>query len=53
MAKTLAIINGILGIWLIITAFLSFSGSAYLWVFLITGVLVAVFGFWGAGAKAA
>lgn len=51
MAKTLAILNGILGLWLIIAAFMNLSGQANLWNYLIVGVLVAIFGFWGSAAK--
>jgi hypothetical protein len=51
MAKTLAILNGILGLWLVVAAFLNFGASVNLWNYLIVGVLVAIFGFWGAGAK--
>jgi hypothetical protein len=51
MAKTLAILNGILGLWLVVSAFLKFSASANLWNYLIVGVLVVIFGFGGAGAK--
>ncbi len=51
MKNTLAILNGILGIWLIIAAFLHLTASANLWNYLIVGILVTIFGFWGASAK--
>jgi hypothetical protein len=51
MAKILAILNGILGLWLVVSAFLNFSASVNLWNYLIVGVLVAIFGFWGASVK--
>jgi hypothetical protein len=51
MTRTLAILNGILGLWLVVSAFLKFSASANLWNYLIVGVLVTIFGFSGAGAK--
>jgi len=51
MTKTLAILNGILGLWLVIAAFLNLTGQANLWNYLIVGVLVTVFGFWGASVK--
>ena len=51
MAKTLAILNGLLGLWLVIAAFLNLSGQANLWNYLIVGVLVVIFGFWGSAAK--
>ena len=51
MAKTLAIFNGILGLWLVIAAFLNLSGQVNLWNYLIVGVLVVIFGFWGASVK--
>jgi len=49
--KILATLNGILGLWLVVSAFLNFSGSVNLWNYLIVGALVAIFGFWGATAK--
>lgn len=51
MTKTLSVLNGILGLWLILVAFLNFSASANLWNYLIVGALVAIFGFWGASVK--
>jgi predicted CDP-diglyceride synthetase/phosphatidate cytidylyltransferase len=51
MTKTLATLNGILGLWLVLSAFLSFSASVNLWNYLTVGVLITIFGFWGAGAK--
>lgn len=41
-------VNGILGIWVIITPYLNFSSSALTSVLVITGILIAIFGFWGA-----
>jgi hypothetical protein len=51
MTKTFAAINGILGLWLILAAFMNLSGQANLWNYLVVGVLVALFGFWGAAVK--
>ena len=53
MIKTLAVLNGILGLWLIVAAFHNFGASANLWNYLIVGVLVTVFGFWGSSVKTA
>jgi len=41
-------VNGILGLWVIVVAFLGFTGSTLLWTLVITGVVVAILGFWGA-----
>ncbi|MCD6232938.1 SPW repeat protein [bacterium] len=49
--KTLSVINGILGLWLIVSAFLKMGVSANLYNYLIVGILVTIFGFWGATAK--
>ena len=51
MAKTLATINGVLGLWLLVSAFLKLSATANLWNYLIVGLAVTVLGFWGAVAK--
>lgn len=37
-------INGILGLWMIVTPFLAFSGVGYFWNDLIIGIVVAVIG---------
>lgn len=39
-------VNGILGLWLIVAAFLNFSPKGNLWDNLIVGIIVAVLGFW-------
>ncbi len=41
-------INGILGLWVILLAFLGLTGSALTWTLAITGIVVAILGFWGA-----
>jgi hypothetical protein len=41
-------VNGILGIWTIIVPFLGFTGSTLTWTLVVTGVIVAILGFWGA-----
>lgn len=41
-------VNGILGLWVIVVAFLGFTGSTLMWTLAITGIVVAVLGFWGA-----
>ena len=40
-------INGVLGIWIIVLAFLGFSESLKRVLFILTGVLIAVFAFKG------
>ncbi|HVW66669.1 MAG TPA: SPW repeat protein [Candidatus Peribacteraceae bacterium] len=42
-------VNGILGLWVLITPFLGLTGQAYIWTLVITGIVIAVLGFWGAG----
>ena len=44
-------VNGILGIWLVIAAFLNFAPKGNLWDNLIVGVIVAVLGFTMVKAK--
>lgn len=44
-------LNGIIGLWLILSAFLGFGDVAKTWNLVICGILVAVFGFWLAGTK--
>jgi len=44
--------NGILGLWLVIAAFLPFSATGNLWDDLIVGVIVGIAGFTMAKAKA-
>ena len=41
-------INGILGIWVIVIAFLGLTGSAFTWTVVVTGVVIAILGFWAA-----
>ena len=41
-------VNGILGLWVIVVAFLGFTGNTLMWTLVITGVVVAILGFWGA-----
>jgi hypothetical protein len=43
-------LNGILGIWVIVIAFLGLTGSSLEWTLVVTGVVVAVLGFWAAGS---
>ncbi len=40
--------NAILGAWLIVLAFLGFTGAALMWSLAITGLAVAILGIWGA-----
>lgn len=41
-------INGILGLWLIVLSFLGFTGTTLMWMLVVTGVIVAILGFWAA-----
>lgn len=41
-------LNGLLGLWLIALPFLSGLGTGVTWTLVITGVAVALLGFWGA-----
>lgn len=42
-------VNGILGLWVLIVPFLGLTGQAYVWTLAVTGIVIAVLGFWGAG----
>ena len=44
-------VNGILGIWLIISAFLKFTAQGNLYNYLIVGIIVTILGFWAAYLK--
>jgi hypothetical protein len=44
-------VNGILGLWTIIVPFLGFTGNTLTWTLVVTGIIVAILGFWG-GAQA-
>lgn len=46
-------VNGILGIWLVILPFLGFAADTLNTILIITGVVIAVLGFWGATEHAA
>jgi VIT1/CCC1 family predicted Fe2+/Mn2+ transporter len=39
--------NGILGLWIILLAFLNLSGTALVWTLAISGIAIAILGFWG------
>ncbi|MDB4978564.1 MAG: hypothetical protein JWM56_750 [Candidatus Peribacteria bacterium] len=41
-------VNGVLGIWIIAVPFLGLSAAQNLWVLAITGLVIAILGFWGA-----
>ncbi len=41
-------VNAILGLWVIAVPFTGLAGSALMWVLVITGIVVAVLGAWGA-----
>ncbi|MES2995058.1 MAG: hypothetical protein V4681_03440 [Patescibacteria group bacterium] len=40
-------LTGLLGLWLVLLAFLGFSGDSLTWSLMITGFLVTALGFWG------
>ncbi len=42
-------VNGILGLWVIVVPFLGLTAQAFTWTLVVTGLVVAVLGFWGAG----
>ncbi len=44
-------INGILGLWVIVIPFLGLTDGTLTWTLVITGIVIAVLGFWG-GATA-
>ena len=46
-------VNGILGLVVLVAAFMGLTGSSMVWTFAVLGVVIAVVGFWGAGAKKA
>lgn len=41
-------VNVILGLWIIAVPFLNMTGSGLMWALVITGLLVAALGVWGA-----
>jgi VIT1/CCC1 family predicted Fe2+/Mn2+ transporter len=45
--------NGILGLVVLVVPFLGIAGSALTWTLVIVGLLIAIFGFWGASEKKA
>ena len=40
--------NGVLGLWVVLVPFLNFSADTNTWTLAISGLLIAVLGFWGA-----
>lgn len=44
-------LNGILGLVVLVVAFMGLTGSAMVWTFAILGIIIAILGFWGAGVK--
>ena len=42
---------GILGIWVVIVPYLGFADSALKILLVITGIVIAILGFWAAAAK--
>ncbi|MEK9156138.1 MAG: SPW repeat protein [Patescibacteria group bacterium] len=41
-------VNGILGIWVLLVPFLGFTPEALTSVLVVTGLVIAILGFWGA-----
>jgi len=41
-------VNGILGLWILLLPFVGLTGDGYLWALALSGVLIAILGFWGA-----
>ncbi|HUY62334.1 MAG TPA: hypothetical protein VMV50_00880 [Candidatus Paceibacterota bacterium] len=41
--------NGVLGLAVLVAAFMGLTGTATVWTFSILGALIAILGFWGAG----
>lgn len=46
-------VNTLLGIWIIVLAFLGLTGSTLMWTLIVTGVIVAVLGLWSAASSPA
>ena len=44
-------VNAILGLWVLAIPFLGFTGATLTWTLVITGLVVAILGFWGAGTS--
>lgn len=44
-------VNGVLGLWTIAIPFIGLTGNALTWTLAITGIVVAVLGFWGAAQE--
>ncbi len=42
-------INGVLGVAVIVVAFLGLTGNALVWTLGVLGAVIAIVGFWGAG----
>ncbi len=41
-------LNGLLGLWVILLPFLGLTGETAVWTFVVSGMLIAILGFWGA-----
>ncbi len=41
-------VNALLGLWVIVVPFVGFSSNAMTWTLAITGIIIALLGFWGA-----
>ena len=43
-------LNGILGIWVLVIPFIGVSGSSLTTTLVVTGVIIAILGFWAAAS---
>jgi hypothetical protein len=41
-------VNAILGLWIIAVPFIGITGVALMWTLAVTGIVIAILGFWGA-----
>ena len=41
-------VNGILGLWVVAMSFVEMSPTTFTWTAVVTGLAIAVLGFWGA-----
>lgn len=41
-------VNLLLGLWVIVVPFIAMSGSTYTWTLVVTGIIIAALGLWGA-----
>ena len=44
-------VNALLGLWVIAVPFLALTGASLMWTLVVTGIVVAVLGVWGASQE--